>query len=222
VSNVSGLEARLREVGARRYHDRHPLHVRMHDGALQPAELRAWVLNRWCYQARVPIKDALVLAKSSDPVFRRVWIERIRDQDGPGGGLDRWLSLARGVGLDPFVVASERDALPAARAAADAYVSFVREASLLEAVAASLTELFAPPLHERRAAAWERHYPWIEPASLAYFRGRSVEARRDAEFALAYVIAHARTPVDEDACVSALVHKCEILWAICDAIEAGP
>jgi pyrroloquinoline-quinone synthase len=94
--------ARLRREGEARYHDRHPFHARMHEGQLSPAELRAWVENRYYYQTRIPKKDALILSKSDDPAFRRSWLRRIVDHDGerPGeGGLAQWLRLAEGVGL---------------------------------------------------------------------------------------------------------------------------
>ena len=63
--------ARLRAESAPRYHDRHPFHVAMHDGALTRGQLRGWVANRYYYQTRIPVKDALVIAKSDDRAFRR-------------------------------------------------------------------------------------------------------------------------------------------------------
>ncbi len=94
---------RLRHEGAKRYHAEHPFHLRMHEGLLDPPALQAWVLNRYYYQTRIPIKDALILAKSDERAFRRAWIRRIHDHDGSDtdeGGLAAWLRLARGVGLD--------------------------------------------------------------------------------------------------------------------------
>ena len=66
----------------RRYHDAHPFHRRMHEGQLGKVELQTWVLNRYYYQTRIPIKDALILAKSDSPDFCRSWIHRIEDHDG--------------------------------------------------------------------------------------------------------------------------------------------
>jgi pyrroloquinoline-quinone synthase len=214
-----GFVARLREEGERRYHARHPFHLRMHAGALDAPALRAWVLNRYYYQTRIPVKDALVLAKSEDPAFRRRWIRRLHDHDDEGGGLDEWLRLAAAVGCDVAEVASCRHVLPAVRFACDAYVSLVRDASLVEAVASSLTECFAPDLMAERVAAWERHYPWVDRAALAYFRTRVPRARRDGEEALAFVAREARTREAQDACVAALVRKTEILWALLDAVN---
>lgn len=215
---------RLREEGARRYHDHHELHQRMHRGELSRGEIQRWVRNRYYYQSRVPIKDAILLSKSDDPAFRRAWIHRIVDHDGarPGeGGLALWLRLAEGVGLDPGEVASCARVLPAVRFACDAYVTLVRERSLLEAVAASLTELFAPDLMSRRIAAWEQHYPWVDSDTLAYFRSRVTRARADGAEAVDFVTARADTREKQEACVRALIDKAEILWAMLDAIAAG-
>ena len=215
---------RLRHEGAARYHDRHPYHVRMHEGRLTREQLQQWVLNRYYYQTRVPLKDALILAKSENPAFRRDWIERIHDQDGAatgGGGLALWLRLAAGVGLDPEEVKSCRSVLPAVRRAGDDYVELVRMSPLVEAVAASLTECFAPDLMTARIAAWERHYPWVSPEALAYFRTRVPRARRDGATALAFVVAHATTRRSQERCVAALIRKTEILGRILDALTAA-
>jgi pyrroloquinoline-quinone synthase len=215
---------RLRREGASRYHDEHPFHLRMHEGGLTRADLQRWVLNRYYYQTRIPIKDALIVAKSSDPAFRRAWIRRIHDHDGDGlehpGGLEQWLRLAQGVGLDREVVASCRDVLPGVRFACDGYVTLVEKSPLVVAVASSLTEFFAPDLMSKRIAAWERHYPWVEADSLAYFRGRVPRARRDSEEAIEFVVREASTRSLQEACVAALIRKTEILWHMLDCIEA--
>jgi pyrroloquinoline-quinone synthase len=222
--SAEALIERLREEGARRYHDHHPFHVAMHAGTLSREQLQAWTLNRYYYQTRIPIKDALILAKSEDPAFRRAWIRRIHDHDGdqPGeGGLELWLRLAEGVGLDRAEVASCRHVLPGVRFACDAYVELVRERSLLEAVASSLTEFFAPDLMSRRIEAWERHYPWVKPDVLAYFRSRVPRARRDSQDAIEFVVAHARTRELQERCVAALVRKTEILWHLLECVTAA-
>jgi len=217
---------RLRGEGAARYHDKHPFNLRMHAGALSKEELQRWVINRFYYQTRIPVKDALLLSKSDDPVFRRAWIRRIGDHDGTKegeGGLAEWLLLSRAVGLDEGVVRSCARVLPGVRYACDSYVALVRERTLLEAVASSLTEHFAPDIMRTRVAAWEKHYPWIDGAALAYFRSRVPRATRDAQEALAFVVEHAKTGEQQEACVRALVDKCRILWAMLDAIaEAAP
>jgi pyrroloquinoline-quinone synthase len=214
----------LRGEGGRRYHDEHPFHTRMHAGKLDRAELQRWVLNRYYYQTRVPIKDALILAKSDDPLFRREWIHRLVDHDGARaeeGGLHLWLKLAQAVGLDVREVTGLHRVLPGVRFACDAYVTLVRDSSLLEAVAASLTECFAPDLMSRRIAAWENHYPWVGREALEYFRTRVGRARSDAAEALAFVVENAHSYQDQERCVAALVRKTEILWHLLDCVEQG-
>jgi len=217
---------RLRVEGSSRYHDRHPFNVAMHAGVLSRDQIRRWVLNRFYYQTRIPIKDAILLSKSDDPAFRRAWIRRIGDHDGRDdgeGGLAEWLLLARVVGLDEDEVRSCRSVLPGVRYACDAYVDLVRERTLVEAVASSLTEHFAPDIMRTRIAAWEKHYPWVDQTALAYFRARVPRAARDAQEAIAYVTSHATTRAMQQACVRALVDKCRILWALLDAVaEASP
>jgi pyrroloquinoline-quinone synthase len=188
------------------------------------------VATRYYYHTRLPIKDALIVAKSEDRAFRRRWTERIHEQDGrvahpvkdrpeASGGLELWLRLAHAVGLERALVESFRAVVPGVRAACDRYVAFVREATLLEAVASSLTECFAPDLMTRRLAAWTTHYAWIPPEATAYFGARVVRARTDAEHGLAFVLEHATTAELEDLAVRALVTKCEILWSMLDAID---
>jgi pyrroloquinoline-quinone synthase len=212
---------RLRSEGAPRYHDRHAFNVAMHEGKLSRAELQRWVQNRFYYQTRIPIKDALILSKSDDPAFRRAWMHRLVDHDGAcdgEGGLAEWLALAHAVGLDPDEVSSCRHVLPGVRYACDAYVELVRSRTLVEAVASSLTEHFAPSIMRTRIAAWEKHYPWVDGPSLQYFRHRVPRAARDAEEAIAFVVRHATTVELQDACVRALVDKCTILWSMLDVI----
>jgi pyrroloquinoline-quinone synthase len=216
--------ARLRAEGQRRYHDGHPFHRRMHEGTLSPDEIRRWVTNRYYYQTRIPIKDALILAKSEDASFRRAWIRRIHDHDGDAegeGGLALWARLGDAVGIPRDELVSCRSVLPGVRAVCDRYVALVREVSLVEAVASSLTEAFAPDLMRDRVLAWERHYPWVNGEALDYFRVRVPRARRDSEEAIAFVLAGASTPELEDRCVAALIAKTEILWQMLDCIDGG-
>jgi pyrroloquinoline-quinone synthase len=218
------LTVRLRAEGVGRYHDQHPFHQRMHAGALSRTELQTWTLNRYYYQTRIPIKDAIIVSKSEDPAFRRAWMRRISDHDGdaPGeGGLALWLRLAEAVGLERARVADCRDVLPGVRFACDAYVALCRDSPLVVAVASSLTEMFAPDLMSRRIASWERHYPWVGAEALAYFQARVPRARRDGEEGLAFVVAHATTRALQEACVAALVRKTEILWHLLDCVDAA-
>jgi pyrroloquinoline-quinone synthase len=224
ADSPADFAARLERESARRYHDEHPFHRRMHAGALGREELRAWVRNRWYYQTRIPIKDAIIVSKSDDPAFRRAWLRRIQDHDGTEaheGGLAEWRRLARAVGIGDAELDDPAGILPGVRFACDAYVTLVREGSLVEAVASSLTERLAPDLLSRRVAAWERHYPWVDASALAYFRTRVPRARRDGDEALAFVLARATTREAQDRCVAALVRKTEILWHILDCIDAA-
>ncbi|GAA3974807.1 pyrroloquinoline-quinone synthase PqqC [Actinomadura viridis] len=222
------LEDRLRALAAERYHHRHPFNLRMHEGLLSPEELRRWVLNRFHYQRHIPIKDALILAKLDDRELRRSWIRRIHDHDGrsaedgrpaEAGGIERWLRLGEAVGLDRTLLLSGEGVLPAVRFAVEGYVGFCRLGSPLEAVASSLTELFAPDLMVTRIAAWERHYPWIEPAGLRYFQVRVGQGRRDSDEALALVHAWARTRADQERVLAAFTFKCDVLWSLLDAVD---
>ncbi len=214
----------MRREGQARYHDGHRYHVLMHEGKLTRVQLQQWVLNRYYYQTRIPIKDALIVAKSEDPAFRRMWIRRIRDHDGATdgeGGLALWLQLAEGVGLEREEVASCSAVLPGVRFACDAYVELVRSRSLLEAVASSLTEFFAPDIMSKRVLAWEKHYPWVAPQVLEYFRSRVPRARRDADEAIEFVAQHAVTYELQERCVAALIRKTEILWHLLDCVYAA-
>ena len=218
------LEARLRQIGEERYHDKHPFHHLLHGGQCSPDQVRAWVINRWAYQAAIPMKDAAFMSRCNDPAMRRAWRSRIEDHDGgidEGGGLRRWLKLAEAVGLDPDYVASSRGVLPATRFAVDAYVRYVRDMPLLQAVASSLTELFAPKIHEKRIEGLLEHYDFAKADSLSYFRNRLDQAPRDVAYGLNWVLEHADTPEKEDQACAALIFKTEVLWAQLDALHSA-
>ena len=216
------LEQQIRAVGAERYHDKHPFHRLLHSGKLDKGQVQAWALNRYCYQAAVPRKDAALMSRTTDRLLRREWVHRILDHDGSGeeeGGIERWLVLTDGLGLDRAYVTSMAGALPATRFAVEAYVAFVRERSLVEAVASSLTELFAPSIHRERIAGMLESYDFIDESVMAYFRRRLSQATRDADFALDYVKRHATTRELQELCVEAVRFKCNVLWAQLDALH---
>jgi pyrroloquinoline-quinone synthase len=216
----SGLVARLRAVGEEHYHDKHPFHVRLVAGALDRAQVQAWVANRYYYQKQIPVKDAAILGNLPTAAQRRIWISRIIDHDGSAadeGGTTAWLALGRAVGLTNEYLLSERGVAPATRFAVDAYVTFARGRPWLEGVASSLTELFGPPVMERRVTAIIENYPWVDPAGLAYFERRIPLAQRDADSALSWVLEAATTPELQERCVDALRFKCDVLWSILDA-----
>lgn len=207
---------------ATRYHDTHPFHTAMHEGRVSRTQLQGWVANRYYYQKSIPLKDAAILSNCPEPAIRRRWIVRLHDQDGTSdsnGGIYAWLLLAEAVGLRREEVEHERRVLPGVRFATDAYVSFARTHPWIEAVAASLTELFAPALMRERIAAFARHYPWIEPEGLRYFTSRLTQAPRDASEALDLVLAHCRTREQQERALNALIFKTDVLWSLLDAVQ---
>ena len=219
-----GTERFVAELRAQsqRYHDQHPFHRAMNQGGLRPRQIQGWVANRFYYQENIPRKDAAILANCPDREVRRRWIRRILDHDGTAdgeGGIEAWLRLGEAVGLRRQELQDERHVVPGVRFAVDAYVTFARTRPWVEAVASSLTELFAPDLMAERLAAFEQHYPWIDPQGLAYFRARLTQAPRDAEHALQVVTERCRTPDERAAAVAALSFKCDVLWSMLDAID---
>jgi pyrroloquinoline-quinone synthase len=216
----SELLADLRKLLNERYHHRHPFHLLMHEGKLTRGQLQAWVLNRYYYQSRIPIKDAIILSRSDDPKFRQTWSKRVVDHDGNSageGGIERWLHLAEAAGLDLQLVISCDQILPGVRFAVDAYLDLVRGRTLLEAVASSLTELFSAELIALRIDALRQHYPWLSNG-LDYFSKRLTQAPADSEHAFQFVSDHALTYAQQQLAIAALRRKCDILWAQLDAI----
>ena len=215
------LERAIRRVGAERYHDKHPFHGLLHGGRLNKGQVQAWALNRYCYQAGVPLKDAALLSRTHESALRREWTKRLLDHDGAEGeegGIARWLALTDVLGLDRDYVVSMRGALPATRFAVEAYVNFVREKTLVEAIASSLTELFAPTIHKERISGMLENYDFISDDVMQYFKRRLAQAPRDADYALEYVKRNARTPESQAAALDALRFKCNVLWSQLDAL----
>jgi coenzyme PQQ biosynthesis protein C len=216
------LEASLRDIGARRYHRLHPFHHKLHSGQCTKGQVQAWALNRYYYQSMIPIKDASLIARCDDSAIRREWRSRLVDHDGEhegDGGIARWLKLTDGLGLDRDYVTSLRGLLPGTRFAVDAYVRFVRERTLLEAIASSLTELFSPVIISERVDGMLAHYDFVTRETLAYFEKRPPQAAKDSDFALAYVKREARTPDAQAMVLAALEFKCSVLWAMLDALN---
>lgn len=215
------LTKQLREVGENQYHDKHPFHKLMNDGQLSREQLQVWAANRFYYQKTIPIKDATLISRCPIREVRREWIQRIHDHDGfadSPGGIEKWLRLGEGVGLSRDELESERMLLPGTRFSVDAYINFVATKPWIEGVASSLTELFAPNLMLKRLAAFEKHYTWIDPDALAYFRSRPPLAKRDSDYGLALVLQHCRERDQQERAVAALRFKCDLLWAQLDAI----
>ena len=235
---------KLRAVGGRGYHDKHPFHLAMNEGQLSPEALRGWVANRFYYQRNIPIKDAAILANCQVREVRRAWIHRILDHDGtsvrgleggatPGGtdsrelappnegGIEAWLRLGGACGISRDELLDNRHLLPGVRFAVDAYVNFARSQPWPIAIASSLTELFAPDLMAARLAAFEKFYRWIDPRGLDYFRRRVTQARSDSDEALAITLEYCNTAEIQREAVRALEFKCDVLWSMLDAIHHG-
>jgi pyrroloquinoline-quinone synthase len=220
--NREEMEKRLRQVGPEQYHHKHPFHLMMHEGKLTQGQMQAWALNRYYYQAMIPVKDALILARSEDPAFRRAWRKRIVDHDGtneePNGGIEKWIRLAEATGLNRELVLHAKGILPGVRYAVDAYTDLVSKRTFLEAVGSSLTELFSRDLIAVRITKLKTLYPWLK-GGLEYFEARLTQAPEDAAMALDYVCTHAKTRAEQELVIGALRAKCEILWAQLDAIS---
>jgi len=214
---------RLRAVGQHRYHDKHPFHLSMNEGKLEPEAIRAWVANRFYYQRNIPIKDAAIISNCPIREVRRLWLHRISDHDGtaPGtGGIEAWLRLGDACGLEQEKLLAGENVLPGVRFAVDAYVNFARTQPWPVAVASSLTELFAPDLMATRLAAFEKYYDWVKPWGFDYFRGRLTQARVDSAEGLKLTLTYCNTPALQREAVRALSFKCDLLWEMLEAIAA--
>lgn len=204
------------------YHIHHPFHVMMAQGRLTATQLRGWVANRFYYQISIPRKDAAILANCPDREIRREWTQRLLDHDGHGddpGGIEAWIGLGQAVGLSRQDLTSLRQVAPAARFAVDAYVNFARQASWQEAVASSLTELFATHIHQQRLDTWPEHYPWVDATGLHYFKSRLTQARRDVQHGLTLTLTYfSQSRALQERALEILQFKLDVLWALADAI----
>lgn len=211
----------LRAVGTDHYHHKHQYHHHMHTGRLTHQQIQQWIANRFYYQRNLPRKDAAIIANCPVQEVRQVWLTRILDQDGthPGeGGIASWLQLAEAAGLSREEVLDERHVVPGFRFAVDAYITFARTQPWPLAIAASLSELFVPDLMQERIAAFEQHYRWVKPEGLDYFRSRITQARLDSDHGLQFTMKYCDTRELQEAAVKAVSFKCDVLWAMLDAL----
>ena len=204
------------------YYVQHPFHQLMYAGKLSQRQFEGWVTNRLAYQRVVPRKDAAILSNCPDAGVRREWIQRIIDHDGTGpgtGGIELWIRLGVALGVPREEMEDERHVLPAVRLICESYVTFCKSKPWQEACASSLTELFAPKIHQQRIEAFPVHYPWIPPEALDYFKSRLVQAPRDVTHGLRIVREWATTPERQRKVFEALAFKLEMLWAMIDTIH---
>jgi pyrroloquinoline-quinone synthase len=206
----------------RYYHIHHPYHLLMNEGKLDKAQIQGWVANRFYYQISIPIKDAAIMANCPDRKSRALWVQRIIDHDGQpqgnAGGIEAWLQLGQAVGLDREEIISQKRVLPGVRFAVDAYVNFARRADWHEAASSSLTELFAPKIHQQRLDNWPSHYPWIDLQGYQYFRNRLSEARRDVEHGLDITLDWYQTRLAQEKMLGILKFKLDVLWTMADSM----
>lgn len=214
------FEQRLR-AKERYYHIRHPFHELMNSGSLNQRQVQGWVANRFYYQVSIPVKDAAILANCPEREVRRHWVQRIIDHDGTQGeegGIEAWLRLGEAVGLTCEGLWSQEHVLPGVRFAVDAYVNFARRAPWQEAACSSLTELFAPKIHQARLDRWPQYYPWIKAEGYYYFRKRLTEARRDVEHGLEITLDYFNTREQQERALAILQFKLDVLWSMLDAM----
>ena len=215
------FEDKLREKG-KGYHIYHPFHVMMYEGKLTKAQLQAWVANRFYYQIAIPMKDGAILSNCPDVEVRKQWIVRITDHDGVGetvGGIEAWIQLGAAVGLTREEVTSLKMVSPGVRFAVDAYINFAKQRPWQESICSSLTELFAPHIHQQRISSWPTMYPWIKEEGLTYFKKRLTEARRDVEQGLGVTLEYFSTSREmQMKALEILQFKLNVLWVIADSI----
>jgi pyrroloquinoline-quinone synthase len=194
----------------------------MYEGKLTKEQLQCWVANRFYYQIAIPMKDAAILSNCPDKEVRKEWIVRITDHDGVDGqvgGIEAWIQLGMAVGLSREDVTSLKYLSPGVKFAVDAYVNFARQRPWQESVCSSLTELFAPHIHQQRISSWPSMYPWIDESGLSYFKKRLTEARRDVEQGLSVTLDYFSTSRDMQLkALDILQFKLDVLWVIADAI----
>jgi pyrroloquinoline-quinone synthase len=135
------------------------------------------------------------------------------------GGIEAWIQLGEATGLAREEITDLRHVVPGVRFAVDAYVNFARQRPWQESVCASLTELFAPKIHQQRLANWPEHYPWIDARGLHYFRSRVQQARRDVEHGLTVTLEHFNTAPLQQRALEILQFKLDILWTMLDCMQ---
>ncbi len=214
------FEQKLRDK-ERFYHINHEFHLLMNSGKLEKPAIQGWVANRFYYQVIIPVKDAAIMSNCPHRDVRRHWIQRIIDHDGmegDEGGIEAWLQLGEAVGLPREELLTHQHVLPGVKFAIDAYINFAKQATWQEAASSSLTELFAPKIHQKRLDQWPEYYPWIDAQGYNYFRKRLTEARRDVQHGLDITLEHYKTRPQQERMLDILQFKLDILWTMLDCM----
>ncbi|MFK8066620.1 MAG: pyrroloquinoline-quinone synthase PqqC [Gammaproteobacteria bacterium] len=214
------FEQKLRDK-EKYYHINHEFHVLMNNGKLDKEAIQGWVANRFYYQEAIPVKDAAIMSNCWDRDTRRQWAQRIIDHDGTegdDGGIEAWLLLGEAVGLSREDLKSHKFLLPGVKFAIDAYINFAKQQPWEVAASSSLTELFAPKIHQKRLDKWPEFYPWIDERGYHYFRKRLSEARRDVQHGLDVTLDHYKTREEQEFMLRVLQFKLNILWTMLDCM----
>lgn len=214
------FEKKIREK-EKYYHINHEFHILMNSGKLDKPAIQGWVANRFYYQVAIPVKDAAIMSNCWDRDVRRHWIQRIIDHDGTEGdegGIEAWLLLGEAVGLKREDLWSHKFLLPGVKFAIDAYINFAKQQPWEVAASSSLTELFAPKIHQKRLDKWPEYYPWINEKGYNYFRKRLKEARRDVQHGLDITLDYYKTREEQERMLTVLQFKLDVLWTMLDCM----
>ena len=214
------FEKKIREK-EKYYHINHEFHILMNSGKLDKPAIQGWVANRFYYQVAIPVKDAAIMSNCWDRDVRRQWIQRIIDHDGmegDEGGIEAWLLLGEAVGLKRKDLWSHKYLLPGVKFAIDAYINFAKQQPWEVAASSSLTELFAPKIHQKRLDKWPEYYPWIDEKGYNYFRKRLKEARRDVQHGLDITLDYYKTREEQERMLTVLQFKLDVLWTMLDCM----
>jgi pyrroloquinoline-quinone synthase len=214
--------ARLQEAGEGKGKNGHSLLADIEAGSATPAAVKRWIAGRYYYQTLLPRQDALITANCPVRDVRRAWVERIMEHDGrraDQGGIGAWLQLGEAAGVTRRDLEEHRNLPQAARETVDEQLELVERSSWQAAIAATLVDLVAPDLLREPATAFEKHYSWIEKAGLGYFKSRAVQAARHAAQALDFTVRYCDTPSLQREAVRVLERKCDLLFAMLDAVE---
>jgi len=152
---------------------------RLYAGQATLEEIRRWLTNRYYFEETMMRKDCIVLERSDDHAFRKVWVKRVTESQAPGGGLDQWLEMCESAGV-PDV----HDVSPAAKQACDEYLEWCRTTPWKTVVAASLSQIRAALNHTEKTLHWPSFYPTI---NWGYFVVRKDQAREDSQRCLEFI-----------------------------------